>query len=407
MLAGKRILLIISGGIAAYKTLELIRRLRERGATVDTILTAAAKQFVTPLSVGALSNGAVYDDLFDLTAEREIGHIRLSRQADLLVVAPASADLLARMANGLADDFATAALLATDKPVLVAPAMNPRMWAHPATRRNVERLERDGVHFVGPNSGEMAESGEAGLGRMPEPHEIFGRIAAMLGGRTGPLAGRRVIVTSGPTHEPIDPVRYFANRSSGRQGHAIAAAAAAAGAEVVLVSGPVGITDPAGVTVVRVETAKEMLAAVEAALPADIAIFAAAVADWRAEGVGDQKIKKTSAGAPPALRLVENPDILATVARRGEGRPRLVVGFAAETDDVDRHAAAKRERKGADWIVANDVRPQTGVMGGTMNTVRLVTAEGVEGWPKLAKEEVAERLVARIATVFETGGRGA
>ncbi|MFG1419698.1 bifunctional phosphopantothenoylcysteine decarboxylase/phosphopantothenate--cysteine ligase CoaBC [Xanthobacter sp. V0B-10] len=399
MLAEQRILLIIGGGIAAYKCLDLIRRLKERGARVRAILTPAAQQFVTPLSVGALTGERVFCELFDLTAEHDIGHIRLSREADLVVVAPATADLLAKMAAGLADDLASTALLATDKPVLVAPAMNPRMWAHPATRRNLATLRADGIAVVGPNAGAMAERGEFGEGRMAEPMEILDAIARRLaeaGGAGRPLAGRRLLVTSGPTHEPIDPVRYIANRSSGKQGHAIAAAAARAGAEVVLISGPAEAADPAGVRVIHVESAREMLDAVEAELPADAAVFAAAVADWRVAGAAEQKIKKDG-GGPPVLTLVENPDILATISRHPTLRPRLVVGFAAETQAVIAHAEAKRARKGCDWIVANDVSPATGIMGGDSNTVHIVSAEGVEHWPPASKAEVAARLVARIA----------
>jgi len=398
----KRILLIIGGGIAAYKSLDLIRRLKERGYGVRAILTKAGAEFITPLSVSALSRERVFTDLFSLTDEADIGHIELSRSADLVVVAPATADLLAKMAGGHADDLASTALLATDKPVLVAPAMNPRMWQHPATRRNMALLEADGVAVVGPNEGAMAERGEFGPGRMAEPLEIVAAIERLLGGRDLPLAGRHVLVTSGPTHEPIDPVRYIANRSSGKQGHAIAAAAAAAGARVTLVSGPVSIAPPAGVTTVAVETAREMLAAVEAALPADAAVFAAAVADWRTAGEATQKMKKTGKGVPQ-LALVENPDILATIAQRTDGRPQLVVGFAAETENVVEHARQKRLRKGCDWIVANDVRPGTGVMGGRHNTVHLVTAEGVEDWPTMDKDEVARRLVARIAAALPKG----
>jgi phosphopantothenoylcysteine decarboxylase / phosphopantothenate---cysteine ligase len=424
-LNGKRILLIIGGGIAAYKCLDLIRRLGERGASVRAVMTKAAHEFVTPLAVGALTNDRVFTDLFDLDDEREIGHIRLSREADVLVVAPATADLLAKMAGGHADDLASCVLMATDKPVLVAPAMNPRMWFHPATRRNVALLEADGIKFVGPNVGEMAERGEAGLGRMAEPLEILAAIERVLAvenrvtaspvitkrqgdgeGRTamapptsGPsplaLAGRHVLVTSGPTHEPIDPVRYIANRSSGKQGHAIASAAARFGARVTLVSGPVVLPDPPGVEVVRVETAAEMLAAVRAALPADIAIFAAAVADWRVAETAGEKIKKGERAALPRLALVENPDILRTIAARGPHRPALVIGFAAETAHVTEHARKKRKAKGCDWIVANDVSPETGIMGGDRNAVHLITADGVESWPELSKAEVAERLVAR------------
>ncbi|MGX1306170.1 phosphopantothenoylcysteine decarboxylase/phosphopantothenate--cysteine ligase [Amorphus suaedae] len=403
MLAGKRILLVIAGGIAAYKVLELIRRLKERGATVVPVMTPAAEAFVTPLSVGAIAGEPVHRDLFDLTRESDIGHIRLSREADLLVVAPATADLIAKMAGGHADDLATTALLATDKPVLIAPAMNPRMWEHPATRRNMDQLRADGVRIVGPGVGAMAERGEAGVGRMAEPMDILAAIETALG--SGPaligapkrLSGRRVLVTSGPTHEPIDPVRYLANRSSGRQGHAIAAAAAAAGADVTLVSGPVEIAPPAGVSVVNVESAAEMLAAVEAALPVDVAVMAAAVADWRVASSSERKLKKQADGAPPTLELVENPDILASIGRHHTLRPRLVVGFAAETNDLIDNARAKLARKGADLIVANDVSPATGVMGGVDNTVRIVSAEGVDPWPKLSKDDVATRLVALIA----------
>ncbi|MEP9369658.1 bifunctional phosphopantothenoylcysteine decarboxylase/phosphopantothenate--cysteine ligase CoaBC [Xanthobacter sp. VNH20] len=396
MLHQRRILLIIGGGIAAYKCLDLIRRLKERGATVRAILTPAAQHFVTPLSVGALTGERVFTDLFDLTAEHDIGHIQLSRDADLIVVAPATADLMAKAANGFADDLATTALLATDKPVLMAPAMNPRMWAHAATRRNVARLKEDGVYLIGPNSGAMAERGEFGEGRMAEPLELLAAIEARFSDQGLLLKGRRILITSGPTHEPIDPVRYIANRSSGKQGHAIAAAAAAAGAEVVLISGPVAVADPRGVRMVKVESAREMLAAVEENLPVDAAVFAAAVADWRVAGAADQKIKKGEAGTPE-LDLVENPDILATIARHGTLRPRLVVGFAAETQNVVPHAQAKLARKGCDWIVANDVSPETGIMGGDLNTVHLVSADGVEDWPSASKTEVARRLIARIA----------
>jgi phosphopantothenoylcysteine decarboxylase/phosphopantothenate--cysteine ligase len=400
MVADKRILLIIGGGIAAYKSLDLIRRLKERGATVRCILTAAAQEFITPLSAGALSGERVVTDLFDPASEFDVGHIRLARDADLIIVAPATADLMARMAGGHADDLATAVLLATERPVLIAPAMNPRMWSHPATRRNLARLTEDGVTAVGPNAGEMAEAGEAGVGRMAEPLEIVAAVERLLGGaRAGPLQGKRIVVTSGPTHEPIDPVRYIANRSSGKQGHAIAAAAAAAGAAVVLISGPVTVPDPPGVTVVRVETAREMLQAVEAALPADAAVLAAAVADWRMAEPGGEKIKKAQGGVP-ALALVENPDILATVAHRRTQRPLLVVGFAAETQDVIANAKQKLDRKGCDWIVANDVSPAGGVMGGDRNSVHLVSRDGVESWPSQSKQDVARALVARIATAL-------
>ncbi|MBX6426070.1 MAG: bifunctional phosphopantothenoylcysteine decarboxylase/phosphopantothenate--cysteine ligase CoaBC [Variibacter sp.] len=401
MLSSRRILLIIGGGIAAYKSLDLIRRLRERGASVRVVMTAAAQHFVTPLAAGSIAGERVYTDLFSQADEFDIGHIRLARDCDLVVVAPATADLMAKVAQGLANDLASTVLLATDRPVLMAPAMNPRMWAHPATRRNVAALERDGVAWVGPNEGEMAESGERGVGRMAEPLEIVAAIERRLAvGGDKPLRGRRVLVTSGPTHEPIDPVRYVANRSSGKQGHAIAAAAAAAGAEVVLVSGPVALPDPPGVATVRVETAREMLAAVEKALPVDAAVFAAAVADWRVDNAGQQKLKK-GANGPPVLTLVENPDILATIAHRKSNRPTLVVGFAAETERVLEHAKEKLARKGCDWIVANDVSIESGVMGGDRNTVHLVTRDGVESWPTQSKEDVARGLVARIAAALE------
>jgi phosphopantothenoylcysteine decarboxylase / phosphopantothenate---cysteine ligase len=396
-LQGRRVLLIIGGGIAAYKSLDLIRRLRERGGAVRVVMTKAAQEFITPLSVGAIAGERAHLDLFDARTEFDIGHIRLARDTDLVVVAPATADLMAKMAGGHADDLASTVLLATDQPVLIAPAMNPHMWMHSATKRNFARLAADGIAAVGPNSGEMAERGEAGAGRMAEPLEIVAAVEALLGRRrVGPLAGNHVIVTAGPTHEPIDPVRYIANRSSGKQGYAIARAAAAAGAAVTLIAGPVAIPDPPGVKVIKVERACEMLAAVEAALPADVAVFAAAVADWRVAEAGAQKIKKTAAGAP-RLSLVENPDILATIAQRKSQRPRLVIGFAAETEQVIANARAKRERKGCDWIIANDVSPSTGIMGGDRNAVHLITGDGVESWPDEAKDDVAARLVARIA----------
>ncbi len=396
-LEGRRILLIVGGGIAAYKSLELVRLIAKSGGHAVPVLTAGGREFITPLTLGALAQEEVHEALFDLSAEAEMGHIELSRSADLVVVAPATADLMAKAANGHADDLASTLLMATDKPVLMAPAMNVRMWLHPATQRNRARLAADGVAFVGPGEGEMA-CGEFGPGRMAEPPEILAAIEAALGGArpgSGPLAGRHVIVTSGPTHEPIDPVRYIANRSSGRQGSAIAAALVRRGARVTFVTGPAVAPRPAGCTIVEVETAAEMLAAVEAALPADAAVFAAAVADWRVASAGNSKIKKT--GSAPALTLTENPDILATIARRETGRPRLVVGFAAETDDLLAHARAKRLRKGCDWLVANDVGSGTGVMGGTENKVTLITAEGEESWPRLDKTEVAERLADRIA----------
>lgn len=395
----KRILLIIGGGIAAYKCLDLIRRLRERGVAVRVVMTAAAQQFITPMAAGAISGDRVFTELFDREAEHDIGHIRLSREADLIVVAPATASLLAKMAGGHADDLATAVLLATDKPVLTAPAMNPRMWLHPATQRNVATLLGDGIRFVGPNTGEMAETGEAGPGRMAEPLEIIAAIEELLRGfrQAQPLAGRHVLVTSGPTHEPIDPVRYIANRSSGKQGHAIARAAAELGARVTLVAGPVAIPDPPNVHAVHVETAEDMLAAVEAALPADIGVFAAAVADWRVANAAGQKIKKEKDAASPTLAFVENPDILRTIAARGPRRPTLVIGFAAETENVLEHAKKKRKAKGCDWIVANDVSEKGGAMGGDRNAVHLVTARGVDSWPAMDKTEVARRLLERAA----------
>jgi phosphopantothenoylcysteine decarboxylase/phosphopantothenate--cysteine ligase len=403
VLRGKRILLIIAGGIAFYKSLDLIRRLRERGAEVRAILTGAAQEFVTPLAVGALTGNKVFTELFDRQDEHDVGHIRLARDVDLIVVAPATADVLARMAQGRADDLATAVLLAADTLVLAAPAMNPHMWRHPATQRNLATLRGDGVRFVGPNVGEMAEAGEAGLGRMAEPLEIVAAIeAALMPSAAAALAGRHVIVTSGPTHEPIDPVRYLANRSSGKQGHAIAAAAAAAGARVTLVTGPVTLPDPPGVATIHVETAREMLEAVEAALPADVAVMAAAVADWRVAKASPGKLKKDGSGKVPPLALVENPDILAAIGRHHTLRPVLVVGFAAETADLLANAQAKRIAKGADWILANDVSPQSGVMGGDENAVHLITAEGVEDWPRLPKSDVAERLVARIGETLHS-----
>jgi phosphopantothenoylcysteine decarboxylase/phosphopantothenate--cysteine ligase len=394
----KQILLIIGGGIAAYKALDLIRRLKERGLAVRCILTKAAQEFITPLSATALSGERALTDLFDPETEFDVGHIRLARHADLVVVAPATADLMAKLAGGHADDLASAVLIATDRTVLLAPAMNPRMWEHKATQRNLARLRDDGVAVVGPNAGEMAEAGEAGVGRMAEPLEIVAAVLPLIAQARGEgaLAGKRVIVTSGPTHEPIDPVRYIANRSSGKQGHAIAAAAAAAGADVTLISGPVHLPDPPGVKVVKVASAQDMLSAVTKALPADVAVFAAAVADWRPAEPQSNKIKK-DAGAAPKLALKENPDILATVAHHASRRPRLVIGFAAETDRIIEHARAKLARKGCDWILANDVSAESGVMGGDRNRVHLVTAQGVESWPPQSKEEVARALVARIA----------
>ncbi len=394
MLAGKRVLLIIGGGIAAFKSLELIRRLRERGCTVIPVLTKAAEEFVAPLSVSALAAEKVHRDLFDLTEEAEMGHIELSRAADLIVVAPCTADLMARMAGGHADDLASTLLMATDKPVLIAPAMNVRMWRHPATQRNLATLIKDSVQAVGPDEGEMA-CGEYGPGRMSEPLDILEAVNSML--TDGPLKGRHVLVTSGPTYESIDPVRYIANRSSGAQGAAIAHALASIGARVTFVTGPSSVPPPFGVEAVPVESARQMLAAVEAALPADAAVFAAAVADWKVANESSQKIKKDSTGRPPALTLVENPDILATVARKTEGRPMLVVGFAAETSDVVTRAAIKRERKGCDWILANNVSPETGILGGSENAVTLISRDGVEEWPRMGKTEVAARLAIRIA----------
>ena len=396
-LLGKRILLIVSGGIAAYKALELVRLLRKSGAGVTAVLTKAGEQFVTPLSLQALTEHKVYTDLFSLTDESEMGHIQLSRSADLVVIAPASADILAKMTHGLASDLATTLLLATDKPVLVAPAMNVRMWLHPATQATIATLTSRGVSVVGPDAGVMA-CNEFGPGRLAEPPAILAAIEALLT-TAKPLAGKHALVTSGPTHEPIDPVRYIANRSSGKQGHAIAAALAELGARVTLVSGPVSVPTPVGVTLVQIETAREMLAACTQALPADIAVFAAAVADWRTEEAG-LKMKKSPGAPPPSLALTTNPDILATIAQ-GRPRPRLVVGFAAETHDVIAHAQGKRARKGCDWIVANDVGHGTGIMGGAENEVHLVTADGVEDWPRLAKDEVARRLAARISEVFQ------
>src|SRR6056297_146866 len=393
VLNGKRILLIVGGGIAAYKSLDLIRRLRERGASVTPLLTKAAAEFITPLSAAALAGEKAYTNLFDLTDEAEMGHIELSRSADLIVVAPATADLMAKMAGGLANDLASTLLLATDTPVLIAPAMNVRMWQQPSTQRNIAMLKADGIGFVGPEHGDMA-CGEHGPGRMSEPLEILAAVDRAL--MAGPLAGKRVLVTSGPTHEPIDPVRYIANRSSGAQGTAIARAVAALGAHVVFVTGPADVPPPEGVEVVRVRTAREMLQAVETALPADAAIFAAAVADWHVTGASASKIKKTKGGLP-SLQFAENPDILATVSAMKAGRPGLVVGFAAETDDVIAHAIAKRERKGCDWIVANDVSESTGIMGGTENDITLITRHGAEDWPRMSKTDVAARLADRIA----------
>lgn len=406
-----RVTLIIGGGIAAYKSLDLIRRLKERGLHVRCVMTRAAQQFVTPLSASALANERCYTDLFDAQSEFDAGHIRLARDTDLIVVAPATADLMAKMAQGHADDLATAILLATDTPVLIAPAMNPAMWANAATKRNVAQLARDGVKFIGPNAGEMAESGEAGTGRMAEPIEIADHALGLLhlaqpqaasvqsvttkaGAKT--LSGKTILITAGPTHEPIDPVRYIANRSSGKQGYALAVAAAAAGADVTLISGPVDLDAPDGVRLIKVESAQDMLAQVEKALPVDVAIFAAAVADWRVVNAGTQKIKKTQGGLPH-LELTENPDILSTVSHLAKNRPALVIGFAAETENLIENATSKLQRKGCDWIVANDVSPSTGVMGGDRNTVHIISAGVIDSWPVMTKDQVADALVQRIA----------
>lgn len=397
MLNGKRILLIIGGGIAAFKLPELIRRLRERGASVTPVLTKAAQEFVTPLTIGSLAGEKVYTDLFDLTDEAEMGHIQLSRVADLVVVAPATADLMAKMAQGQANDLASTLLLATDTPVMIAPAMNVRMWEHPATQRNLALLQGDGITVLGPNEGDMA-CGEYGPGRMVEPMEILAGIEAALS--DGPLKGKRVLVTSGPTHEPIDPVRYIANRSSGAQGTAIAKALMALGAEVVFVTGPADVAPPEGVELHRVESANDMLTAVEAALPVDAGVFAAAVADWRVASASGSKIKKQN-GKLPVLEFAENPDILATISQLEAGRPSLVVGFAAETDDVIANATAKRQRKGCDWIVANDVSPETGIMGGSENAVTLISEAGSEAWPRMGKDAVAVKLAERIAAALQ------
>lgn len=400
----KNVTLIIGGGIAAYKTLDLIRRLKERGFIVRCVMTHAAQQFITPLSASALSNTRAYTDLFDPASEFDAGHIRLARDCDLVIVAPATADLMAKMANGHADDLATAILLATNRPILLAPAMNPLMWSNAATRRNVAQLARDGVTLIGPGTGEMAEAGEAGVGRMSEPTEIAEAALRMASpSRPRPLTGKRILITAGPTHEPIDPVRYIANRSSGKQGFAIAAAAQAAGADVTLITGPVDLADPAGINVKHVESAREMLREVEAMLPADVAIFTAAVADWRVKHAGTQKLKK-SAGGLPQLELIENPDILATISRLPLRRPRLVIGFAAETEHLIENAKVKLAHKKCDWIVANDVSPETGVMGGDRNTIHLISKDDssddgfhVESWPMMTKDDVAVALVDRIA----------
>lgn len=397
---GNSVLLIIGGGIAAYKSLELIRRLKERGISVRAILTAAGQEFVTPLSVASLTGEKVFTDLFNLTDEAEMGHIQLSRAADLVIVAPATADLMAKCANGLANDLASTTLLATDKPVLMAPAMNVRMWNHPATQRNLATLKADGIGFIGPDDGAMA-CGEFGPGRMAEPLAIAAAIENALAAPVlGPLSGKSALVTAGPTHEPLDPVRFIANRSSGKQGYAIARALAAAGAETTLVSGPVELAPPPRVKLVRVESAREMLAACEATLPVDIGVFTAAVADWRPERAANNKIKKTDDGTIPTIQLAHNPDILATISK-SQKRPSLVIGFAAETENVIAHAQTKRAKKGCDWIVANDVSPATGIMGGDKNTVHLITADGTEDWPELDKSEVGTRLAARIADALK------
>jgi phosphopantothenoylcysteine decarboxylase/phosphopantothenate--cysteine ligase len=403
-LESKRVLLVIGGGIAAYKSLELIRRLKDRGVKLRVVMTRAAQEFITPLAAGAIAGERAYTDLFDPATEFDVGHIRLARDTDLVVVAPATADLMAKMAGGHADDLASTVLLATDKPVLIAPAMNPHMWSHPSTQRNLAQLTVDGVHAVGPNEGEMAERGERGTGRMAEPDQIVSAVEGLFVGlpQSKLLKGRRVLVTSGPTREPIDPVRYISNHSSGRQGHALAQAAAAAGAEVVLISGPVDLADPRGVKTLHVESAREMLSAAEQALPVDVAIFAAAVADWRVAEQAKEKLKKTNGKS--SLDMVENPDILATISRHKQ-RPQLVIGFAAETEKLIENARAKLKRKGCDWIVANDVSPETGVFGGAKNTVHLVTANGVEDWPLQSKEAVAAGLVQKIADTLN-GARG-
>lgn len=395
-LSGKHILLIISGGIAAYKSLDLIRRLRERGAKVTPVMTKGAQEFITPLAVGALSATHVFTELFSRQDEQDVGHIRLARDCDLVVVAPGTADLMAKMANGLTDDLASTILLATDHKVLVAPAMNPKMWTAKATQRNIETLKADGIQFVGPMAGEMAEKGEAGFGRMAEPLQIIEAAERVLDDGPKPLAGKKAIVTSGPTHEPIDPVRYIANRSSGKQGHAIAAALAALGADVTLVSGPVTISDPPNVKTIHVERAEEMHDVVLSQLPADIAVMVAAVADWRPVTSVDQKIKKQPGDLTLALQLTENPDILKLVGHHAN-RPNIVVGFAAETQDIENNGRAKLERKGADFIVANDVSALTGVMGGDRNSVKIISVAGMETWPELDKHEVAKRLAALIA----------
>lgn len=397
----KRILLIIGGGVAAYKSLELVRRLRERGAGVRVVMTQAAQHFITPLAAGAISGERVFTDLFDTAQEFDVGHIRLARECDLIIVAPATADLMAKAALGLANDLASAVLLAADKPILFAPAMNPQMWANPATQRNAATLRANGLRFIGPNEGEMAESGERGVGRMAEPEQIRDAASALL--QDGPLKGKRAIVTAGATIESIDPVRFLSNRSSGKQGYAIASALAAAGADVTLVTGPTALSAPPGVGVVRVESAREMLAACEAALPADIAVMVAAVADWRPAEIAEEKIKKTQAGIA-ALSLTENPDILATLSKPGKKRPKLVIGFAAETENLEEHARAKIAKKGCDWILANDVSGE--VMGGDANQILLITRENAEPWPLMSKAEVAQKLTQRIGEAFASKSAG-
>lgn len=398
---GKKVLLVIAGGISAYKSLELIRRLRDRGVMVRCVLTKSGAEFVTPLAVSALSENKVYQELFSLTDESEMGHIRLSRDNDLVVIAPLTADLMAKMAHGLANDLASTLLLATDKPVLAAPAMNGQMWQHPANQRNFSQLKMDGIHFVGPNPGDMA-CGETGVGRMAEVPEILAAIEAILNPAAQPLTGKKFIVTSGPTREAIDPVRYISNHSSGKQGHAIAEALAGAGAEVVLVSGPVAIADPVAVKVIKVESAQEMLAMVHEQLPADGVVCAAAVADWRVDTIANHKTKKAKTGEPPALKLVENPDILATISQMKEGRPKLVVGFAAETEELEPHAQAKLARKKCDWILANDVSPDQAIFGGDQNQVLWMNAKGEkEHWPRMDKAAVADHLVKKIIGFFQ------
>ena len=400
MLENKRVLLVISGGIAAFKALDIIRLLLKEGAGVQVIMTKAATEFVAPLTIATLTGKPVLTDLFDLMRESEIGHIELSRAADLVVVAPATANLIAKMANGIADDLPSTMLLATDKPVLVAPAMNVRMWYHPATQRNLATLQEDGLHFVGPAVGMMA-CNEEGPGRLSEPEDIFQAIKALLDDSPKPLAGRHVLITAGPTHEPIDPVRYIANRSSGKQGYALAAAARDAGARVTLVSGPVALEPPRGVEIIRVETAREMKAAVSGALPADIAIMAAAVADWHVANQGTEKIKKQVDGSFPALQFAENPDIARFVGTHPDKRPKLVIGFAAETQDLEANAAKKLTKKGVDWIIANDVSPQTGIMGGDHNMIKIIRSDSIEAWQDMSKQEVSTRLIARLSEALE------